>query len=298
MSLSNFDTQKSKTLDEVINMYAKDNVAKMFTTLPAIVVNYYPEKQLIDAQPLTQQFLYNDNAVSGGEVVNMAQINAIPVIFPRAKDIVVTQPIQTGDECLLLFMHKSSYGVFKTGGISPPSHLENGNAEDAVALPFQFSLPKHSQISPEPSLTSYDIRTTDGTSAISVENGVITSKVKNNTVVINNNSITASVGSNTTITLTDDTVTINANTVQITGSNGVNINSSSGITLEAPLINLNGQISGGGSGGAAASFTGSINASGDISDGVRSMAGDRAIYNGHTHIDSQSGTTSAPKQQQ
>lgn len=43
---------------------------------------------------------------------------------------------------------------------------------------------------------------------------------------------------------------------------------------------------------------GSLHASGDVSDGARSMAADRAIYNDHNHPGDSGGTTGNPNQQQ
>ena len=45
-------------------------------------------------------------------------------------------------------------------------------------------------------------------------------------------------------------------------------------------------------------ITGNLAASGHVSDGVRTMAADRAIYNGHNHPGDSGGTTGAPNPQQ
>ena len=60
------------------------------------------------------------------------------------------------------------------------------------------------------------------------------------------------------------------------------VNASASVAITAPAIALNGQISAGGSGGAQASFTGGIDATGDITAGSISLKS-------HTHSGVQSG---------
>jgi phage gp45-like len=91
----------------------------------------------------------------------------------------------------------------------------------------------------------------------------------------------------------------------------VHVVADSQVTLETPLVactqdvliggNLvvtgNGQF-GGGLSMTGLAGSGNIGTPGQVSDGVRSMAADREIYDGHDHIDSVGGTTSAPNQLQ
>lgn len=80
--------------------------------------------------------------------------------------------------------------------------------------------------------------------------------------------------------------------------------SSTGVTMTTPLLNVSGLIQCAGIGAGVAPIAGKakilgdLEATGDVSDGTRSMAGDRAIYNTHTHPENGTGggTTSAPNE--
>lgn len=92
-------------------------------------------------------------------------------------------------------------------------------------------------------------------------------------------------------------------TVDVTGDTTI---TSPHITLDTPITECKGNVvvSGGisslgtyGTSGGKISTPGNVEAGGDVKDGTRTMAGDRAIYNGHTHP-APNGTTGGPNQQE
>jgi len=106
------------------------------------------------------------------------------------------------------------------------------------------------------------------------------------------------------IEITTGELTVNAATKVIVNAPNSEITSSVGILMTTPLLTVAGLIrcTGLGAGVAAvagkAKILGDLEATGSVADGTRTMAADRAIYNGHTHPENGTGggTTSAPNQ--
>lgn len=229
-----YNDQREISLQEMVDKFAKNAVVQMYTQLPCKITKYDPTNMIASIQPLTKQWVYNEDLKGGGAAFEMPEIREVTVAFERAGNLVMTWPVTVGDECLVEFMHKSSINAFKTGQVGEPLHLENGNPQDCIAVLRQFSLPKHIEVI-TPSEIAVELRTVDGMASISLNDDGTQSKV--------------TVGG-TTFTIIDGTVTID----------GANL-----------VVN------------------GDISATGNISDGTRSMAGDRTIYNSHTHISNGAG---------
>jgi phage baseplate assembly protein V len=113
------------------------------------------------------------------------------------------------------------------------------------------------------------------------------------------NKLTAEIENEVNVTtkaakLTCETAEVIASTSAELTSPEVTITASTQITLTSPLVQINGRIG----------MTGGMNAgddivtSADVIDGVRSMAADRLIYDGHTHNDPQGGTVAAPNEKE
>lgn len=108
------------------------------------------------------------------------------------------------------------------------------------------------------------------------------------------------------VTATDE-VNVTTKTANVTASDhvtvtspNVNVIASTKITCTTPELEVTGIVRVGGGIWAGINGTGDIHATGNVYDGVRSMAADRVIYNGHVHggIYRGAGSTNTPTQQE
>lgn len=96
-------------------------------------------------------------------------------------------------------------------------------------------------------------------------------------------------------------VELNATGTITSDSQGLTtIKASAGIVLQAPSINMASYSGGAGSGiiNGTLRVTGDITGESEVRDSVRTMSGDRTIFNGHTHPGDSGGTTGQPNQNQ
>ena len=112
--------------------YLKGN---LHTSLIAEVVQFYPETQTVDVQPLIKDIITRDD-VNGvhTEIKLKSQLLNIPVHIPQGGGYFLTMPVTKGDECLIVFTERSIENWQEFGGVQEQGTRRQFDYNDALAI--------------------------------------------------------------------------------------------------------------------------------------------------------------------
>lgn len=137
-------------LEEVIQDYIEMDKLELNTCLPAIVKAYDSVKQTCTVQPSMKR------TTIAGEVSSRAEIEDVPVVFPRSGAYGFTVPITVGDSVMLIFSQRSLDDWIDNGGEVEVTDYRLHDINDAIAIPGLF--PLENKITPAPAADAAEVR--------------------------------------------------------------------------------------------------------------------------------------------
>ena len=115
-------------LGGIIQSHIDNFETQLNTTLPAEIVSFDSETQTATVQPLIYE-VYSDGISS-----RLPEIDDVPVMFPSAGGGMITFPIRTGDEVLIVFSQRDIDKWSVQGGEGVPSTQHYHEYNDAIAI--------------------------------------------------------------------------------------------------------------------------------------------------------------------
>jgi len=197
---------------------------KIWTCLPALVVafNVNAGETTVDCQATIQMQLTDINGNQSW--VNLPTLIHCPVVFPSGGGFTLTFPLVVGDEVLIVFANRCIDAWHEHGGVQPQMELRLHDINDGFALPGPKSKPR---VIPSISTDSVQLRKDDGTSFIEIQSDGDIQIVSDKALIIT--------------TATDTTLNVDGNlSAMVTGTAAVT--STGDMTLTAPNIHLNGNL--------------------------------------------------------
>lgn len=245
-----------------INTYVKDQNALLdqamtarlsclWTALPGIVQSFDPVAMTCQVQPAIQGKVRSEDGTI--TLVNLPMLLDCPVVFPHGGGCSMTFPIKPGDECLVVFSSRAIDLWWQSGGVQAPVEMRMHDLSDGFVLVGAYSQPKVLQ---NVSTVAVQLRSDDGQAFFELNPET--------------HNFTLTTPGNFSATVSDFTVQCQNFAVNCTK---FDVTAGEQAVITAPTIALNGQITGGGSGGATAMFTGNIEATGDVKAGEISLQG-------------------------
>lgn len=165
-----------KDLSGAINQLISSVLDDVHTCLPGKIVKYDEGQRKATVKVLTK--LINTQ----NKVIDVPEIDDVPVVFPSSKKFKFTFPLENGDGVLLLFS-ETSLGNYLTGtGIVEADDSTQFNLNDCIALPGLYSFTSVTQANNAQNyieVTKAGGINVKGTSAIDIKSS--------GTITINNN---------------------------------------------------------------------------------------------------------------
>lgn len=197
--------------EEGMKVCVENYLANMWKALPARVTSVNLVAQTIEAQPLIQaKVRQDDNSVVD---VTLPLVINCPIVWPRAGGYALTFPVKQGDEVLIIFADRCIDQWWQTAEVSPQIDLRMHDLSDGFAILAPTSQPKRLS---DVSSTSVQLRNTANDCTISItDDGDVTITA---TGSVNVNAQNASISAENTLNLNGETVTITGDLVQIESS--------------------------------------------------------------------------------
>lgn len=137
--------------------------AEMWTSLPAQVVSYDATKMTAQVQPTLQARVQTKDAKL--EWVSLPLLVDCPVVFPNGGGVMMTFPLEAGDEVLVVFASRCIDNWWLQGGIQTQAEIRMHDLSDGFCFPGPRSLPR---VPDDLSPTAMEIRTDDGQAKIAI----------------------------------------------------------------------------------------------------------------------------------
>lgn len=155
---------KTLTIDDLINAHWERKRIEIHTTLPARVVSFNAADNTVQVEVMINQVLKD------GEPSELPLLVDVPVQFPRGGGFVLTFPISSGDEGLVVFSERCIDGWWQTGEKAVPMEKRIHDYSDAFFIPGVSSVPN---AVPDIAMDGVSMRTVDNSTFIKVTNGKI-----------------------------------------------------------------------------------------------------------------------------
>ena len=235
--------------EEQLRIAMENQQSRMWTAMPGYVVSFDPVNMTCQVQVALTTTLPQENGAS--VVKPIPVLLDCPVCFPGGGGVTLTFPLVAGDECLVVFASRCIDAWWQQSGLQPQAEFRMHDLSDGFVIPGVKSQPNKFTVS----TTAAQLRSNDGQTAISINPTVHVIDVRTS------GDLYAEVTGNVTATIQGQL------SASVTGN--ASVSSSGTITLQAPTINLTGNVnvSGGLTVGGTTVSTGSISTSGNVTAG-------------------------------
>lgn len=187
------------------------NAMRLNTSIPAIINAFDPATQTVSATPaIRAKYVSPEGEVS---YLSYPMITNIPLAIARGSGVSITYPITVGNPCTLIFSQRSIDNFILEGGEADPVEGPNPLTSAIRCMDLTDAMCFPGVITTKDTISSYstdaiEIRSDDGTVAVSVKQDSLTLKQDS-----------------ATISLSGGNIDMTAGTINITGTTAVNITS-------------------------------------------------------------------------
>lgn len=118
--------------EEALRVALRAEKAGMWMSLPGIVQSFDPVAVTVVVQPAIKGRIMQKDGT--WQSVNMPLLVDVPVSFPRGGGATLTFPVNTGDECLVVFADRCIDAWWQSGGIQEPMEPRMHDLSDGFAF--------------------------------------------------------------------------------------------------------------------------------------------------------------------